>query len=267
MKLTEYTLKYLTEFISGDSNYTPYLSGTQIISLFNSVGFNDKYDGGMPEFLSRNNYVFDRLKKCNESNKLNKILEIVFNSSHFLRDKTLDLELAINELNKIISTEGYNLFLSGDSYKIISKNNIYGRDSEVHFEEQQSKIKIELEKAEFVIWVAVAWFTDKELYDLLVKKRKDGLSIQVIVVDDEINKNSGLNLGKDFFVVKIPPKGAFENLMHHKFCVIDLKTVIHGSYNWTKKAQFNHETLDVETNKEIAEQFSREFIKLRQTNF
>ena len=28
--------------------------------------------------------------------------------------------------------------------------------------------------------------------------------------------------------------------MHHKFCVVDLKKVIHGSYNWTKKAQYNN---------------------------
>ena len=24
--------------------------------------------------------------------------------------------------------------------------------------------------------------------------------------------------------------------MHHKFCVIDLQTTIHGSYNWSKKS-------------------------------
>ncbi|HYN79679.1 MAG TPA: phospholipase D-like domain-containing protein [Lamprocystis sp. (in: g-proteobacteria)] len=33
--------------------------------------------------------------------------------------------------------------------------------------------------------------------------------------------------------------------MHHKFCVIDRATVIIGSYNWTKRAQANDESITV----------------------
>jgi phosphatidylserine/phosphatidylglycerophosphate/cardiolipin synthase-like enzyme len=51
--------------------------------------------------------------------------------------------------------------------------------------------------------------------------------------------------------------------MHNKFCVIDLKTVISGSYNWTKKAQYNNESIEVKHSRQLAEQYATEFIKLK----
>ena len=51
--------------------------------------------------------------------------------------------------------------------------------------------------------------------------------------------------------------------MHHKFCVIDLLTSIHGSFNWTKAANYNKETISVDRNRETAEQFTSEFLKLK----
>jgi PLD-like domain len=267
MQLTEYTIGYLKEYISGENGSTPKLSGPKIIELFNSVGFNDiyTYGSGMPEGLSRNEFVLDRLKKCNNSKRLETVFETVFSKRHFLRDQTLELNVAVEKVNEILSVDGYLLSFQGENYSVCEKDGFSNiMNSEVHFEELQSKIKLELEKAEFMIWVAVAWFTDAELYNLLSKKRMEGLSVQVIINDDDINSNSGLNLGKDFFVMKIPKEGHFQNIMHHKFCVIDLKTVIHGSYNWTKKAQYNRETLEFKTGRKLAETFSKEFIKLRQ---
>lgn len=38
-----------------------------------------------------------------------------------------------------------------------------------------------------------------------------------------------------------------EPTMHHKFCVIDRKTVITGSYNWSRKARRNDENITVVT--------------------
>ena len=52
--------------------------------------------------------------------------------------------------------------------------------------------------------------------------------------------------------------------MHHKFCIIDLNTVIQGSYNWSKKAQYNGENIDTVTNPSHALQYADRFIKLKQ---
>jgi hypothetical protein len=49
--------------------------------------------------------------------------------------------------------------------------------------------------------------------------------------------------------------------MHHKFCIIDKKIVITGSYNWTNKAQTNFENIviienEIENSKNYLQEFS-----------
>ncbi|OLP19741.1 hypothetical protein BST81_04195 [Leptolyngbya sp. 'hensonii'] len=143
-----------------------------------------------------------------------------------------------------------------------------GREDEVsvdaHFKQIQEKIIEQINSAEFTIWIAVAWFTDRVLFDELLIKSDQGINIQLIINDDEINKDSGLNYEDEFETYRIRKLGKYKkNTMHHKFCVIDLKTVIHGSYNWTNNAKFNREDIAVQSGRENAEVFAREFIKLK----
>jgi phosphatidylserine/phosphatidylglycerophosphate/cardiolipin synthase-like enzyme len=129
----------------------------------------------------------------------------------------------------------------------------------------QTQIIEALKEAKYTIWVAVAWFTDSVLFDLLKKKKAEGVNVQVIMDDDDINRQSGLDFEEYFETYRIPSFGKyFTNIVHHKFCVIDLETVVHGSYNWSKKAQYNKETLSVEHSRDIAERFADEFISLKQ---
>lgn len=136
-------------------------------------------------------------------------------------------------------------------------------EQDVMFEDLQRQIIEQIRCAKFTIWVAVAWFTDEVLFKELVKKQQQGLSIEVIIIDDKINRNAGLPFEEYFNTYRIEPEGYFENIMHHKFCVIDLQTTIHGSYNWSKKAQYNRETLEVSGGRDIAEKFAEEFIRLK----
>lgn len=125
----------------------------------------------------------------------------------------------------------------------------------------QAEILGELEKAEFTIWIAVAWFTDPILFNALLAKKAQGLNVQIIIHDDDINDKSGLAYN-ELETYRIPLVGAHSmNKMHHKFCIIDFKTVIHGSYNWTKSARFNGETIQKTTGYGNAENFLREFMK------
>ena len=55
----------------------------------------------------------------------------------------------------------------------------------------------------------------------------------------------------------------YKNIMHDKFCIIDLQTVIHGTFNWTRAAQYNKETISIDKNRETAEKFADEFMKLK----
>ena len=127
------------------------------------------------------------------------------------------------------------------------------------FDNIQMKIIEEINKAEFLIWIAVAWFTDEEIARVLYQKMKNGLDIKIIVNDDDINN---LEFYQYFNIYKFSPKNKYKNLMHNKFCIIDLKIVIHGSYNWTIKAKYNKENISITENRLQAEKFAREFIKI-----
>lgn len=59
------------------------------------------------------------------------------------------------------------------------------------------------------------------------------------------------------------PKLAIGDKLHHKFAVIDQKTVITGSQNWSEAANYkNDETVLILTNPTVAAHFDREFQRL-----
>lgn len=53
-----------------------------------------------------------------------------------------------------------------------------------------------------------------------------------------------------------------KNLMHHKFCIVDMEYVMHGSYNRTKAANYNGETLETSIDRELVKKFADQFIKM-----
>jgi len=141
-------------------------------------------------------------------------------------------------------------------------------ETQAHFENIQSHILTTLETAEKQICVAVAWFTDKKILKMLEKKAEEGVKVELLLMDDEINRGdygldfSGL-LAKGGSVHWVSPDEE-ENLMHNKFAVIDHHTVISGSYNWSNKAQRNRENITINShNRELAKQFLEEFVFLK----
>jgi len=133
-------------------------------------------------------------------------------------------------------------------------------DAEISFEEIQDQIIEQIKLARFTIWIAVEWFSDRFLFELLKAKKTQGLNIQIVVFDDDINKNSGLKYEQEFEAYLIKPIGKYQKLIQCKFCVIDLKTVIYGCYNWTDKERWNGEIITVRQDKELAEKFASVFM-------
>jgi len=124
-------------------------------------------------------------------------------------------------------------------------------------------ISEELNRATYIIWIAVAWFTDKDLANLLYKKAKQGVNIQIVLNDDKINSGLKEKLKEHFEVFLAPSNDKFSKLMHNKFCVIDLEKVIHGSYNWTNKAQYNNETISIIDSRLEAKKFASQFLNIK----
>lgn len=265
MKLSDLTIDSIKTFISGDNELTPGLSGTKILKLFNQVGFKDIYkwkDGGMPGKLSRNDYVFEKLTEINGTKRIIELVEIVFDPRHFANDASKEIAVAVEKFNPLIQQDGYRLENIDGKYKVIGSDLPEEIEVEIHFEEIQAQIIEQIRSAKFTIWIAVAWFTDKILMREVFNKKQEGINVRLLVIDDDINKKYGFEFEKYFETKRVKPTGKYENIMHHKFCIIDFKTVIHGSYNWTNKARWNKETISIDNGREIAEKFGSEFIEL-----
>lgn len=138
--------------------------------------------------------------------------------------------------------------------------------TEAIFENIASRIQDEINKAQKSIYIAVAWFTNKKIFEKLMVKAREGCSIHIIISNDEINNNSSINFEHlNKYNGKVYKIGNGENeLMHNKFCVIDYNTIITGSYNWSYKAENNFENIVINYNDtSLAEQFVKEFIHIK----
>ena len=136
--------------------------------------------------------------------------------------------------------------------------------SEGIFENIAERIEEEINKAQKDIYLAVAWFTNKNLFNSLVKKSQEGVKVILVISDNEINRNSSINYNdiqkgesKLFWI------GGDKSFMHNKFCIIDDYVVITGSYNWSYKAETNFENVVITCGDgELATQFKNEINRI-----
>lgn len=114
----------------------------------------------------------------------------------------------------------------------------------------QNVILKELFTANQSIKIAVAWFTNDLLFQPLLLKLATGVKVDLILNKDEINLSASIDFNS---FVKSGGNLYWNDtnrLMHEKFCIIDDRVVITGSYNWTNKAESNYESISVFTNEE-----------------
>lgn len=134
----------------------------------------------------------------------------------------------------------------------------------VVFDEIQDTVIQGIRDAKFVIWAAVAWFSNEAIHKELLAKKNKGLNIRIIVSQEDTNNAMIATLKSEGFDVKVIPKWGAKayNRMHDKFCIIDMDYVMHGSYNWTPTANYNEETLATALDHELVSKFAEEFMKL-----
>lgn len=112
----------------------------------------------------------------------------------------------------------------------------------VYFSGIRDKLLKELNLAKKRILIAVAWFTNDELFNVLCMKLQQGIEVELIIINDYINNwEFGLPFqtfvdlqGKLYF-------SEYPSIMHHKFCLIDNDTIFNGSYNWTYYAEMRND--------------------------
>ena len=106
--------------------------------------------------------------------------------------------------------------------------------------------------------------TSQDLADVVLRKVKKGVRVRLIIDD--------ANVGIDGSQVdEFLRQGAFvfhkrsigNNLMHHKFAIVDGKRLLNGSFNWTMKAVTgNKENVLVTEDPTIVNRYIEEFEKL-----
>jgi hypothetical protein len=137
---------------------------------------------------------------------------------------------------------------------------------EVYFSGIREKLLQELNEAEKSIFVAVAWFTNDDLFGILCMKLKRGVKVELIIINDYINNwefglpfQTFVDLGGKLYLSEYP------SIMHHKFCLIDDETIFNGSYNWTYYAEMrNYENIMLFKGKpNLVKEFKTEFKKLK----
>lgn len=131
----------------------------------------------------------------------------------------------------------------------------------------QNVIQQELFAAKHSIKICVAWFTNDLLFQPLLMKLNAGVDVEIILNEDKTNLSNSNKVDFEKFV----QSGGHlywnntKKLLHHKFCIIDNRVVISGSYNWTNKAEYNHEDVTVYINEQgTTLYYSKMFEKLSQ---
>ncbi len=140
-------------------------------------------------------------------------------------------------------------------------------EHDVIFDEIKDTIIQGIRNANYIIWAAVAWFTDVEIFNELKSRKEAGVSVRIITSDESSNHYIIKDLEENFNVTKVPLKGNYlSNRLHDKFCIIDLEYVMHGSYNWSKNARQNDETLATALDRDFVMKFANEFMRLYNEN-
>lgn len=146
--------------------------------------------------------------------------------------------------------------------KIIQSEDVEYTEHDVVFTNIQEEIIQGIRDARYSIWAAVAWLTNRAFINELRAKKQQGVSVRLIVSDEDANRPYHGQLS-GFDTVLISRSGWREwNRMHDKFCIIDFEYVMHGSYNWTKTAEHNDETLATAIDRDYVKKFSDEFVHL-----
>lgn len=122
-----------------------------------------------------------------------------------------------------------------------------------------------LNEAKANIRIAVAWFTNDDLFQAILNQLDNGIIVELILIDDCINRNEyGLNFS--LFIAKGGHLYFSSNKrnMHNKFCVIDNRTLITGSYNWTYYAENkNWENILSTDRQNVIDDYIKEFDNIK----
>jgi hypothetical protein len=136
---------------------------------------------------------------------------------------------------------------------------------QAYFNQIQKRIVEEINNSNKDIIIAVAWFTQHDLFNAIINALDRGVNVSLILIKDIINCG---DYGLDFSLyLQKGGKLCFVNtrniLMHNKFCIFDGSILITGSYNWTYSAERrNAENIIITDEGNVCQDYSKYFANL-----
>jgi hypothetical protein len=130
--------------------------------------------------------------------------------------------------------------------------------------EIKQRIISEINNSVQCIYLAMAYFTDRDIANAIIESKYRGVFVDVILSSNQQNQNI-----KSLFLdagIKLHSfdTGDARGIMHHKFCLIDNKIVMNGSFNYSYNASTNNvENIQVSDNLSTYTQFHDEFERLK----
>lgn len=160
-------------------------------------------------------------------------------------------------------TEGYALRSVIIRPKPVENENLDIVSHRAEFDQIKEEIIQGIRIAKYSIWVCVAWFTNRDIYNELLQKKKEGIQVRIITTNDRNNMPLKGELIREFNAFFVEGFGVYgNNLVHNKSCIVDFEFVMHGSYNWSNAAAYNAETWVTSIDKEFVSEFAEEFKKI-----
>ncbi len=145
-----------------------------------------------------------------------------------------------------------------DIRPLIYEDNEETVEHDVVFDEIENKVIQGIRDAKYLIWIACPWVSNKNILRELWEKQKAGLSVRIIISDEDSNNPE---IQKHFDTVIVNKFGSYgTNRLHYKFCIIDLDYIMHGSYNLTASANYNKEELATAIDKSFVMKYADEFM-------
>lgn len=174
------------------------------------------------------------------------------------KELTNDLDQLFGQVYKETQSYALGNLILGPKY--LEDADINYREHNVVFDSIEKTIIEAIRDAKYVIWIAVAWFTNRRIYDELILKKNEGVNIRILTIGNNSNKYLLPELKENFDTIGIVLPGS--HVFHDKFCIIDLEYVMHGSYNWSDNANGNEETWSTALDRDFTKKFADKFMSI-----
>ena len=180
----------------------------------------------------------------------------------FIRSKIFDIAF-----EKVNADNNFNIinWLENANKAINSIRKESKKEKEVFFSPGsacKSAILREIGNSINTLDICVFTISDNDITKKIIDTHKRGVKVRILTDNEKLHdKGSDIEqLSESGLNVKIDNT---RHHMHHKFAIIDNKTVLTGSYNWTRSAElYNHENVIVLHDEDTNRQYKNEFNKL-----